>query len=123
MPRILIVDDNADNRDSLARRLRRRGFEVGLAVDGASGVDSAREEPPDLILMDMNMPGVDGWEATRQIKATPGLEDVPIIALTAYAMPGDRERALECGCHDYHSKPIEFEQLNGQIEETLRADG
>ena len=120
MPRILIVEDNRDNRDSLTRRLERRGFEVATAVDGRGGIDSANDEPPDLILMDMNMPGIDGWEATRSIKATEALAAIPIIALTAYAMPGDRERAIACGCIDYHSKPIEFENLMKQIEEVLR---
>ena len=120
MPRILIVEDNEENRDALARRLERRGFEVLIAVDGKAGVEKAKSEKPDLILMDMNMPELDGWEATRQIKAEPSLRDVPVIALTAHAMTGDRERALEAGCTDYHTKPIEFPKLLAQIETVLR---
>ena len=119
MPKILVVEDNEENRDSLARRLRRRGFEVLLAVDGQAGVEAAKAEKPDLILMDMNMPELDGWEATRQIKAAAGLEAVPVIALTAHAMGGDRERAIAAGCTDYHTKPIEFSKLLAQIEAIL----
>lgn len=121
MPRILVVEDNEENRDSLSRRLQRRGFEVLLAEDGRAGVEMATVERPDLILMDMNMPEVDGWEATRQVKAIPELKDVPIIALTAHAMSGDRERALAAGCTDYHTKPIEFTKLLAQIEAVLAA--
>jgi CheY-like chemotaxis protein len=120
MPRILVVEDNEDNRDSLARRLERRGFEVLLAADGKSGVAMAAAEKPDLILMDMNMPEMDGWEATRRIKAAAGAPDVPVIALTAHAMSGDRERALEAGCSDYHTKPVEFPKLLAQIENLLQ---
>jgi len=120
MPKILIVEDNEENRDSLSRRLQRRGFEVLLANDGKAGVETAIAEKPDLVLMDMNMPQVDGWEATRQIKAQPELSSVPVIALTAHAMTGDRERALEAGCADYHTKPIEFPKLLAQIEELLQ---
>jgi CheY-like chemotaxis protein len=124
MPRILVVEDNEENRDSLSRRLERRGFEVLLAPDGKAGVDTAIAEKPDLILMDMNMPDVDGWEATRQIKAAGApLTDVPVIALTAHAMPGDRERALAAGCADYHTKPIEFPKLLAQIEALLQGTG
>ena len=123
MPRILVVEDNEDNRDSLSRRLERRGFEVLLATDGKSGVEMAAAEKPDLILMDMNMPEMDGWEATRQIKADPALANVKVIALTAYAMGGDRERALEAGCTDYHAKPIEFPKLLAQIEQILQGSG
>ena len=119
MPRILIVEDNEDNRDALSRRLRRRGFEVLMAVDGRAGVEAARDDAPDLILMDMNMPELDGWEATRQIKALPERATTPIIALTAHAMSGDRERALAAGCTDYHAKPVEFEKLMAQIESLL----
>ena len=121
-PRILVVEDNEENRDALSRRLQRRGFEVLLAVDGKAGVATAKAEKPDLILMDMNMPEVDGWEATRQIKADPATADVPVIALTAHAMTGDRERALEAGCTDYHTKPIEFPKLLAQIEAILQAE-
>jgi CheY-like chemotaxis protein len=123
MPRILAVEDNEENRDSLTRRLERRGFEVLVANDGKAGVEKAKTEKPDLILMDMNMPEMDGWEATRQIKAEPALADVKVIALTAYAMGGDRERALEAGCTDYHAKPIEFPKLLAQIEQILQGSG
>jgi CheY-like chemotaxis protein len=115
MAKILIVEDNEENRDSLARRLGRRGFVVVGAANGRIGVDVARVELPDLVLMDMNMPEMDGWEATRQIRAIADLARVPIIALTAHAMSGDRERAIEAGCTDYHTKPIEFERLVLQI--------
>jgi len=120
MPKILVVEDNEENRDSLSRRLQRRGFEVLVAPDGKVGVATAKAEKPDLILMDMNMPEVDGWEATRQIKADPLMANVPVIALTAHAMTGDRERAMEAGCTDYHTKPIEFAKLLTQIETMLR---
>jgi CheY-like chemotaxis protein len=123
MPRILVVEDNEENRDSLTRRLERRGFEVLTATDGKAGVEKAKAEKPDLILMDMNMPEMDGWEATRQIKADPNLANVKVIALTAYAMGGDRERALEAGCTDYHAKPIEFPKLLAQIEQILQGSG
>ncbi len=119
MPKILVVEDNEENRDSLSRRLERRGFTVLTAEDGRVGVQVANAEIPDLVLMDMNMPEVDGWEATRQIKATPKLAAIPVIALTAHAMSGDRDRALEAGCCDYHTKPIEFAKLIAQIEAIL----
>src|SRR5919201_6958545 len=108
MPRILIVEDNEENRDSLSRRLQRRGFAVVTAEDGKAGLAMAQSENPDLILMDMNMPELDGWEATRQIKAIEGLSAVPVLALTAHALAGDKERALQAGCADYHTKPIDF---------------
>jgi CheY-like chemotaxis protein len=120
MPRILVVEDNEDNRDSLSRRLERRGFEVLIATDGRHGVEMAAAEKPDLILKDKNMPEMDGWEATRKIKATPDAAHVPVIALTAHAMTGDRERALESGCSDYHTKPVEFQKLIAQIETLLQ---
>jgi two-component system cell cycle response regulator DivK len=120
MPKILVVEDNEENRDSLSRRLQRRGFEVLVAPDGRVGVATAKAEKPDLILMDMNMPEVDGWEATRQIKADSAMSNVPVIALTAHAMTGDRERAMQAGCTDYHTKPIEFAKLLTQIETILR---
>lgn len=123
MPKILIVEDNEENRDALKRRLERRGFDVLLATDGRAGVDMAKAEAPDLVLMDMNMPEIDGWEATRQIKAAGGPAGVPVIALTAHAMTGDRERALEAGCSDYHTKPIEFPKLLAQIETLLKDRG
>ena len=117
MPRILLIDDNAENRDVLSRRLERRGFEVLLAVDGKVGVATALAEKPDLVLMDMNMPQVDGWEATRQIKAA--MPALPIIAMTAHALTGDRERAIAAGCADYHTKPIDFPTLLTQMESLL----
>lgn len=120
MPKILIVEDNEENRDSLSRRLKRRGFEVVSAGDGKEGVAAAQTEKPDLVLMDMNMPALDGWEATRQIKAATDGEALPIIALTAYAMSGDRDRALEVGCADYHTKPVDFAKLLAQIEALLQ---
>lgn len=119
MPKILIVEDNPENRDALSRRLERRGFEVVLAVDGKIGVAMARTEKPDLILMDMNMPELDGWEATRQVKAAEETRAIPVIALTAHAMSGDRERALQAGCVDYHTKPVELPKLLAQIEAIL----
>lgn len=120
MPKILIVEDNEENRDSLSRRLQRRGFAIVTATNGRAGVDTAQAEKPDLILMDMNMPELDGWEATRQLKAADETRDVPVIALTAHAMSGDRERALESGCADYHTKPVDFPKLLGQIETILQ---
>lgn len=122
MPRLLIVDDNEQNRDLLSRRLRRRGFDVLLAHDGREGVEMAAAERPDLILMDMNMPHVDGWEATRQLKARPEVAAVPVIGLTAHALEGDRERALEAGCADYHTKPVDFAKLVSQIEALLQRE-
>jgi CheY-like chemotaxis protein len=122
MPKILVVEDNEENRDSLRRRLERRGFEVVVAEDGQRGIDVATVEKPDLILMDMNMPTLDGWEATRRLKALPDLGGTPVIALTAHAMTGDRERAIEAGCTDYHTKPIEFPKLISQMEDILRSE-
>ena len=119
MPKILVVEDNEENRDSLKRRLERRGFEVLVAEDGEKGIDAATAEKPDLVLMDMNMPILDGWEATRRIKALPDLAATPVIALTAHAMTGDRERAIEAGCVDYHTKPIDFPKLLSQLESIL----
>ena len=121
MPKILIVEDNEDNRDFLSRRLQRRGFEVLLAPDGKAGVAMAQSDKPDLVLMDMNMPEMDGWEATRQIKAAPECKGLAVIALTAHAMSGDRERALEAGCTDYHTKPVDFPKLLAQIESILQS--
>jgi two-component system cell cycle response regulator DivK len=120
MPKILLIEDNEMNRDMLARRLERRGYQVVMAVDGDQGVRLAQEEAPDLILMDMSLPVLDGWEATRQLKATPATQAIPISALTAPAMSGDREKALEAGCNDYDSKPIEFPRLLGKIEALLQ---
>ncbi|MCA1686347.1 MAG: response regulator [Planctomycetia bacterium] len=119
MAKILIVEDNEENWDVLSRRLRRRGFDVALAHDGVQGVAAALAESPDLILMDMNMPLVDGWEATRQIRANPATRAIPVIALTAHGMDGDRERAIEAGCDDHHAKPFELPRLLAQIDALL----
>ena len=119
MAKILLVEDNEMNRDMLSRRLERRGYEVVIAVDGQQGVDLAQSASPDLILMDMSLPVIDGWEATRQLKAMEAMKSVPIIALTAHAMSGDREKALEAGCNDYDTKPIELPRLLGKIEALL----
>jgi CheY-like chemotaxis protein len=120
MPQVLLVEDNEASRDGLSRHLRRKGFEVLLAVDGRQGVDVARAAAPDLILMDMSLPVLDGWEATRQLKAAPRTRGIPVIALTAHAMAGDRERALEAGCDDYDTKPIEFARLLAKINSLLQ---
>jgi CheY-like chemotaxis protein len=119
MARILLVEDNEMNRDMLSRRLERRGYQVAVAVDGGQGVEMARSEAPDLILMDMSLPVLDGWEATRQLKAAQETRDIPIIALTAHALVGDREKAIEAGCDDYDSKPIELPRLLEKIEALL----
>ena len=119
MSKILLVEDNEMNRDMLSRRLERRGYEVVIAVDGQQGVDLAQSAAPDLILMDMSLPVIDGWEATRQLKAMDRMKGVPIIALTAHAMSGDREKALDAGCNDYDTKPIELPRLLGKIEALL----
>jgi CheY-like chemotaxis protein len=116
MAKILLVEDNEMNRDMLARRLERRGYQVVIAVDGDQSVQMAQVEAPDLILMDMNLPVLDGWEATRRLKALPATQAIPIIALTAHAMSGDREKAIEAGCDDYDAKPIEFVRLLGKIQ-------
>ncbi len=119
MTKILLVEDNEMNRDMLSRRLARRGYQVVIALDGEQGVAMARSEAPDLILMDMSLPVLDGWEAARQLKATPETRAIPIIALTAHAMVGDREKAIEAGCNDYDTKPIEFPRLLGKIDAVL----
>jgi two-component system cell cycle response regulator DivK len=119
MAKILLVEDNEMNRDMLARRLERRGYQVVIAIDGEQGVRLAQEESPDLILMDMSLPVLDGWEATRRLRALPVTQAIPIIALTAHAMAGDREQALQAGCNDYDSKPIEFARLLGKIQALL----
>ena len=123
MPRILLVEDNEMNRDMLSRRLQRKGYEVLIALDGETGVQMAVSENPDLILMDMSLPTVDGWEATRRIKGLPETASIPVIALTAHVMTGDRDRALEAGCDDYDSKPVEFERLLGKMQALLRKQG
>ena len=115
----ILVEDNEMNRDMLSRRLERRGYEVVLAVDGAEGVDKAGTEAPALILMDMSLPVVDGWDATRRIKAAPATRAIPVIALTAHDMAGDREKALSAGCDDFDTKPIELERLLGKIQALL----
>ncbi len=119
MPKILLVEDNEMNRDMLSRRLEKRGYEVAIALDGAQGVSMAKTEAPDLILMDMSLPVMDGWEATRQIKANPETRSVPVIALTAHAMAGDRDKALEAGCDEYDTKPIQLPSLLEKIQALL----
>ena len=119
MAKILLVEDNEENRDMLSRRLTRRGYEVVNALDGGQGVAMAQSEIPDLILMDMDLPVLNGWEATRQLKAAPETQAIPIIALTAHAMMGDREKAIDAGCDDYDAKPIEFSRLIEKIEAAL----
>ena len=115
MAKILLVEDNEMNRDMLSRRLKRRGFDLLIAVDGQQGVDIATEKKPDLILMDMSLPVLDGWEATRRVKAQESTRDIPIIALTAHAMAGDRESAMEAGCDEYDTKPVELSRLLEKI--------
>jgi CheY-like chemotaxis protein len=119
MPRILLVEDNEMNRDMLSRRLERRGYQVLIAVDGEQGVAMAQAEVPDLVLMDMSLPGLDGWEATRRLKAAQPTQRIPVIALTAHAMSGDREKAMEAGCDDFDTKPVELTRLLGKIEALL----
>jgi CheY-like chemotaxis protein len=115
MAKILVVEDNEMNLDMLTRRLSRRGYEVIIAMDGAAGIEAAISERPDLILMDMSLPVLDGWQATRQIKSNPAVSNIPIIALTAHAIAGDREKALAAGCDEYESKPIRFPELLEKI--------
>ena len=119
MAKILLVEDDEMSRDMLSRRLARRGFEVVIAEDGLQGVDMAQAQQPDLILMDMNLPGLDGWEATRRIKNDGLTQHIPVVALTSYAMEGDREKGLEAGCDDYHTKPVKFGQLLETIDRLL----
>ena len=119
MTTILIVEDNEMNRDMLSRRLERKGYQVLIAVDGEMGINVAREKSPDLILMDMSLPVMDGWEATRLIKADHRLKHIPVIALTAHAMANDRDKALEAGCDDYDTKPIELPRLLAKMEALL----
>ena len=120
MPRILLVEDNEMNRDMLSRRLVRNGYEVSVAIDGQQGVDMALSERPDLILMDMSLPVIDGWEATRRVRANDVTRQIPVIALTAHAMAGDREKAIEAGCDDYDTKPVEITRLLGKIAALLK---
>ena len=119
MPKLLLIEDNELNRDMLARRLAKKGYEVVVAVDGEQGLALAQSEAPALILMDMSLPVLDGWEATRQLKAAPATAAIPVIALTAHAMSGDRERAMEAGCDDFDTKPIELGRLLEKIEALL----
>lgn len=119
MAKILLVEDNEMNRDMLSRRLERRGYQVAIAVDGEQGVAMAQSEAPDLILMDMSLPVLNGWEAARQLKAASETRAIPIIALTAHAMLGDREKAIEAGCDDFDTKPVELPRLLGKIETLL----
>jgi CheY-like chemotaxis protein len=119
MPKILLVEDNEMNRDMLSRRLERKGYQVVLAIDGQSGVELARSQAPDLVLMDMSLPVLDGWEATRRLKADTATQHIPVIALTAHAMSSDREKALEAGCDDYDTKPVELFRLLGKIDALL----
>jgi len=117
--KILLVEDNEMNRDMLSRRLARNGFEIVIAVDGQEGVDKARSENPNLILMDMSLPVIDGWEATRKIKADPATQKIPVIALTAHAMAQDKERAIAAGCDDFDTKPVDIQRLVGKIQALL----
>ena len=119
MAKILLVEDNEMNRDMLSKRLQRRGYEVVLAADGGQGLELGRSEAPDLILMDMSLPVVDGWEATRRLKAAPETGAIPVIALTAHAMAGDQEKALAAGCDDYDTKPVELPNLLAKIDALL----
>ncbi len=123
MAKILLVEDNEMNRDMLSRRLARKGHEVVLGEDGQEGVDMATSEAPDIILMDMSLPVIDGWEATRRIKAAPETTAIPVIALTAHAMASDRHKALDAGCDDYDTKPVELDRLLGKIDALLNAGG
>jgi CheY-like chemotaxis protein len=120
MTKILIVEDNEMNRDMLSRRLERKGYQIVMAVDGGEGVEKATSETPDIILMDMSLPVLDGWEATRRVKANPATAKIPVIALTAHAMAGDRDKTIEAGCDDYDTKPIDLPRLLGKIESQLQ---
>ena len=119
MTKLLLVEDNDLNRDMLSRRLERRGYQILCALDGRQAVDAAAAEKPDLILMDMDLPVISGWDATRTLRSDPALASIPVIALTAHALPADREKALQAGCDDYQSKPIDFAELLQKIEQLL----
>lgn len=119
MPKILLVEDNEMNRDMLSRRLSKRGYEIAIAVDGMQGVEMARSELPDLVLMDMSLPLKDGWQATAEIKADPATSSIPVIGLSAHAMAGDHDRALKAGCDDYDTKPVDLDRLLRKIEAIL----
>lgn len=122
MTKILLVEDNELNRDMLSRRLSKRGYQVDVAVNGAQGIEMARSLSPDLILMDVGLPGIDGLEATRRLKAEPGTRAIPIVALTANAMAGDQEEALAAGCDEYDTKPVDITRLVGKIQALLGGD-
>ena len=119
MKKLLLVEDNEMNRDMLSRRLERRGYEVLIAVDGEEGIAAAKTHLPDLILMDMSLPVLDGWESTRRLKLQPETQGIPVLALTAHAMAGERDKALAAGCNDYDTKPVDFARLLGKIESLL----
>jgi CheY-like chemotaxis protein len=121
MAKILLVEDNEMNRDMLSRRLIKKGFEVVMAFDGQKGLEMASSENPDIILLDMSLPIMDGWEVARNLKADDALKAIPVIALTAHAMAGDREKTLEAGCDEYDTKPIEFKRLLGKINDMIGA--
>lgn len=123
MPRILLIEDNEMNRDMLSRRLERKGYETIIAVDGQEGVEKTKSEKPDLVLMDMSLPVLDGWEATRKLKSNSVTQAIPIIGLSAHAMSGDREKAIEAGCDDYDTKPVELPRLLEKIESLLNPEG
>jgi CheY-like chemotaxis protein len=119
MAKVLVVEDNEMNRDMLSRRLQRRGYEVIVSVDGEEGVAKAQSDSPDIILMDMDLPVLDGWAATRKLKSSPDTQSIPVIALTSHAMAGDREKSMDAGCDDYDTKPVEFSRLIEKIEALL----
>lgn len=121
MKKLLLVEDNEMNRDMLSRRLIRKGFEVLIAVDGEQGIAEATMHQPDLIIMDMSLPVLDGWESTRRLKEQPATKAIPVLALTAHAMSGEREKALAAGCNDYDTKPVDFARLLAKIESLLPA--
>jgi two-component system, cell cycle response regulator DivK len=123
MPKLLVVEDNEESREGLSRHLKRKGFDVLTAADGQQAVGVAHLEAPDLVLMDMSLPVLDGWEATRRLKADPATRSIPVIALTAHAMAGDREKALEAGCDEYETKPVEFARLLDKVRALLGAGG
>jgi CheY-like chemotaxis protein len=123
MTRILVVEDNESNRDMLVRRLERRGFEVVISVDGAEALEIVMSAHPDLVLMDMGLPTIDGYEVTRRLRASAATQRIPILGLSAHAMPGDREKAMAAGCDDYDTKPVEFERLIGKIQAALGKRG
>ena len=123
MTNVLLIEDNEMNRDMLSRRLTKRGYTVAMAIDGQQGIDMAVSEKPDIILLDMSLPVVDGWDAAKQIKANPASAGVPLIALTAHAMASDKERALSAGCDDFDTKPVELPRLLAKMETLLKAKG